>query len=138
MVKLTPTGVNINTNLVWSSHNTGVLDLTPEFLQWYTYGNYVNKYYQMDHVRRAAWNFRLQIFVTHVFFKDINAYYEIAYFCMYLACLFHCRLLLRLSIFGHTAQNPFGFKYGCHQKYVKPVLEFAKKLELRVVGVQWV
>ena len=38
MVKLKPTGVKINTNLVWSSHNTGgVLNLTPEFLQCATY-----------------------------------------------------------------------------------------------------
>ena len=30
---ITLTGVIINTNLVWTSHNTGVLNLTQEFLQ---------------------------------------------------------------------------------------------------------
>ena len=32
MDKLPQTGVKINTNLVWTSHNIGVLNLTPEFL----------------------------------------------------------------------------------------------------------
>ena len=32
-IQLFPIGVEINTNLVWTSHNTGVLNLTPEFLQ---------------------------------------------------------------------------------------------------------
>ena len=27
--------LKINTNLVWTSYNTGVLNLTPEFLQFY-------------------------------------------------------------------------------------------------------
>ncbi|XP_072037466.1 ornithine decarboxylase-like [Amphiura filiformis] len=44
------------------------------------------------------------------------------------------RLLLRLSIFDQTAQNPFGFKYGCHHKNVKTMLEMAKKHELQLVG----
>ena len=35
MDKLTQTGVKINTNLVWTSHNIGVLNLTPEFLNVY-------------------------------------------------------------------------------------------------------
>ncbi|XP_072044148.1 ornithine decarboxylase-like [Amphiura filiformis] len=47
------------------------------------------------------------------------------------------RLLLRLSIFDQTAQNAFGYKYGCHHKHVKSLLEFVKKHGLQMVGVHF-
>ncbi|XP_072039077.1 uncharacterized protein [Amphiura filiformis] len=47
------------------------------------------------------------------------------------------RLLLRLSIYDQSAQHAFGFKYGCHHKNVKSMLEFVKKQGLQLVGVHF-
>ena len=54
-------------------------------------------------------------------------------FVVYLVCF---RLVLRLLPPDAKAQCQLGMKYGCHLRDVKQLLEKAKELELKVIGIR--
>ena len=73
MVKLTPTGVKINTNLVWTSHNTGGVEFnTGVFAVQYPlfWGSFV-----FQKAIRAIWCilFATIILKIHLFVSDKNS-----------------------------------------------------------------